>query len=56
MANYAVWNVRKRHESLSKPRKAKHLNKRTRERCGLEEALDRKREDQSEEQPAAAEG
>ncbi len=45
MANYAVWNVRKRHESLTKPLKAKRLKKRARIRIGLEEALERKRAD-----------
>jgi hypothetical protein len=43
MANYAVWNVRKRHESLTKPLKAKRLKKRARNRIGIEEALERKR-------------
>lgn len=42
MANYAVWNVRKRHESLTKPLKGKRLKKRSRARIGLEEALERK--------------
>ena len=42
MANYAVWNNRLRHEWIAKPRKGKYLNKRSRERCGLEEALSRK--------------
>lgn len=42
MANYAVWNVRKRHESLTKTRKGKRLKKRARVRIGLEEALQRK--------------
>lgn len=44
MANYAVWNVRKRHESLTKTRKGKRLKKRSRDRIGLESALERKRE------------
>jgi len=42
MANYAVWNVRKRHESLTKTRKSKRLKKRARVRIGLEDALQRK--------------
>lgn len=42
MANYAVWNIRKRHESLAKPRKGKYLSRRKRARIGLQEALDRK--------------
>lgn len=42
MANYAVWNVRLRHESLAKPKKAKYQSRRKRARIGLQEALDRK--------------
>jgi hypothetical protein len=42
MSNYAIWNVRLRHESLAKPRKGKHLSRRKRARVGLQEALDRK--------------
>lgn len=42
MANYAVWNVRRRHESLAKPKKGKYLSLRKRARVGLQEALDRK--------------
>jgi len=42
MANYAVWNVRRRHESLAKPKKSKYLSLRKRARVGLQEALDRK--------------
>ena len=42
MANYAVWNVRRRHESLAKPKKGKYLSLRKRNRIGLQEALDRK--------------
>lgn len=42
MANYAIWNVRLRHESLSKPRKAKYQSKRKRARIGLQEAIERK--------------
>lgn len=42
MSNYAVWNVRLRHESLSKDRKGKYLSRRKRARIGLQEALDRK--------------
>lgn len=51
MANYAVWNNRLRHEWIAKPRKAKYLSKRKRDRVGLQEALDRK----AGEQEAAAE-
>jgi len=42
MSNYAIWNVRLRHEALAKPRKGKHLSRRKRTRIGLQEALDRK--------------
>lgn len=42
MSNRALWNVRKRHESLSSPRKAKRLKLRKRIRVGLEAALKRR--------------
>jgi hypothetical protein len=42
MSNYALWNVRLRHESLAKTRKTKHLSRRKRARVGLQEAMDRK--------------
>jgi hypothetical protein len=51
MANYAVWNNRLRHEWLAKPQKGKYMSKRDRERCGLQDALDRKAS--STEEPAA---
>jgi hypothetical protein len=35
MSNYAIWNVRKRHESLTKIRKAKRLKARDRARLGM---------------------
>jgi hypothetical protein len=35
MANTALWNVRKRHESLTKPRKAKRIKARDRVRLGM---------------------
>lgn len=41
MSNRALWNVRLRHEWLAKPKKGKHLNKRKRLRCGLEQARQR---------------
>lgn len=43
MSNRAIWNVRERHEWLSKPRRAKRLKLRKRMRIGLEQALARKR-------------
>ena len=42
MSNYALWNIRKRHEWLSTPQKPKRLSRRKRARVGLQEALDRK--------------
>jgi hypothetical protein len=42
MSNYAIWNVRLRHEALAKPRKGKHLSRRKRARIGLQDAIDRK--------------
>lgn len=57
MANYAVWNNRLRHEWLSKPQKGKYLSRRDRERCGLQDALDRKADsDGSSTERAAQEG
>jgi hypothetical protein len=46
MSNRAIWNVRKRHEWLSTPLKKKHLSRRKRARIGLEQALERKQENQ----------
>ena len=43
MANRAIWNVRKRHEWLSTPLKAKRVKRSVRLRCGLQDALDRKK-------------
>ncbi len=54
MSNRAVWNVRERHEWLSKPAKAKRLKRRKRLRIGLEQALERKRARQSKAEPAPA--
>jgi hypothetical protein len=42
MANRAIWNVRKRHEWLATPRKAKRVKRATKVRCGLQDALERK--------------
>jgi hypothetical protein len=42
MANRALWNVRKRHEWLAKPLKAKRVKRAQRLRGGLQEAMDRK--------------
>jgi hypothetical protein len=43
MSNRAIWNVRQRHEWLSKLRKGKRMKLRQRLRIGLEQALERKR-------------
>jgi hypothetical protein len=42
MANRAIWNVRKRHEWLAKPLKAKRIKRAARLRCGLQDAIDRR--------------
>lgn len=42
MANYAIWNIRKRHESLAKPNKKEKMPRRGRLRIGLQAAMDRK--------------
>ncbi|MDX2054035.1 MAG: hypothetical protein SFV15_16665 [Polyangiaceae bacterium] len=42
MSNRALWNVRLRHESLSKPHKKKRIKLRQRLRIGLEQALQRR--------------
>jgi hypothetical protein len=42
MANRAIWNMRKRHEWLQTPLKAKRVKRATRVRCGLQDAIDRK--------------
>jgi hypothetical protein len=42
MANRAIWSMRKRHEWLQTPLKAKRIKRATRVRCGLQDAIDRK--------------
>jgi hypothetical protein len=42
MANRAIWNVRKRHEWLARPLKAKRVKRAQRLRNGSQEAIDRK--------------
>lgn len=42
MSNRAIWGVRKRHEWLAKPLKAKRVKRAQRLRCGLQDAIDRK--------------
>ncbi len=56
MSNRAIWNVRERHEWLSKPAKGKRLKRRKRVRIGLEQALERKRARQSKAEPPQAQG
>jgi hypothetical protein len=43
MSNRPLWNIRRRHEWLATPLKAKHLSRRKRARIGLEQAAERKR-------------
>jgi hypothetical protein len=52
MANRALWSMRKRHEWLATPLKAKRIKRAVRLRCGLEDALNRKKGTP----PPAAEG
>jgi hypothetical protein len=42
MANRAIWNVRKRHEWLATPLKAKRIKRAARLRNGMQDAIDRK--------------
>ncbi len=42
MANRAIWSMRKRHEWLQTPLKAKRVKRGTRVRSGQQDALDRK--------------
>jgi hypothetical protein len=42
MSNRALWNMRKKHEWLQTPLKAKRLKRAMRVRCGLQDAIDRK--------------
>ena len=42
MANYKLWNVRKRHEWLAKPLKKKRVKRRQAMRVGLWDAWERK--------------
>ena len=43
MANRAIWNVRKRHEWLATPLKAKRSKRAQRLRNGMQDAIDRKK-------------
>ncbi len=53
MSNRAIWNVRKRHEWLATPLKAKRVKRSVRLRCGLQDALDRKAKPEVEEKEEA---
>jgi hypothetical protein len=55
MANYSVWNVRKRHEWLAKPLKKKRVKRRQAMRIGLWDAWQRNKPAATEEPEAAAE-
>jgi hypothetical protein len=52
MSNRAIWNVRLRHEWLRKPLKPKKLKRRKRWRIGLEQALQRKAQAESDQAQA----
>ncbi len=55
MSNRKIWNVRLRHVWLQTPLKGQRVKKRSRLRIGLQEALERKGEGQSETETAKAE-
>jgi hypothetical protein len=42
MSNRPLWDVRKRHVWLSNPAKPTHVKLRSRKRCGLQAALERR--------------
>jgi hypothetical protein len=42
MSNRAIWSVRKRHEWLATPLKAKRIKRAQRLRNGMQDAIDRK--------------
>lgn len=54
MANYAKWNVRKRHEWLAKPLKAKRLKRCQKARVGILDAEARKAKPEPQADAAAA--
>jgi len=55
MANRAIWNVRKRHEWLATPLKAKRVKRAVRVRSGLQDALDRRAQHAEAKEAAKAE-
>ena len=55
MANRAIWGMRKRHEWLTKPLKAKKMKRSGRVRIGLQDAMDRKSGAESEDATPTAE-
>jgi hypothetical protein len=42
MSNRALWSMKKKHEWLATPLKAKRVKRAVRVRCGLQDAMDRK--------------
>lgn len=54
MANYSVWNVRRRHEWLATPLKKKRVKRRQAMRIGLWDAWERNKPATPEEPEAAA--
>ena len=56
MANYSVWNVRKRHEWLATPLKKKRIKMRAAKRIGLADVWARTKKDEPVEEEATAEG
>lgn len=55
MSNRKTWNVRLRHVWLATPLPGKRFKRRQRVRVGLQDALDRKKENSSETDAAATE-
>lgn len=53
MSNRAIWNVRLRHEWLQKPAKPKRVKRRARLRVGLQDAIERREPEASEQEPEA---
>ena len=49
MANYAVFNVRRRHEWLATPLKKKRIKRRSAKRIGLLDAWERRKDASAEE-------
>jgi hypothetical protein len=54
MANYPIWNIRRRHEWLSTPMKKKRVKKRSAVRIGLWDAWQRNKAKSDDAEPAAS--